>query len=122
MEQPSEPRDAPVPGSASGPAPTPERVESAPDFPITDEQRRAAVNYLEGEIARGTMAPAEAERRKQLAAAATTVATLLAATVVDESPAPMVASRPAGRTNLLALLLGLVLAVFVLVTVVPRLV
>jgi hypothetical protein len=112
MDESAEPVEAP----ASGPA------EGAPDFPITDEQRRAAVSYLDGEVARGAMEPVEGERRKVLAAAATTVAGLLAATVVDESPAPTVTARPASRTNMLALLIGLVVAILLLVTVVPRLV
>ena len=123
MDQPSEPLEA----SARTPVdPVPPVVEVPPlpssnaDFPITDEQRQAAVNYLDGEVARGTMQPVEAERRKQLARAASTVAELLAATVVDESPAPA-PIRSSGRTNVLALLLGLVVAVLLLVTVVPKL-
>jgi hypothetical protein len=112
MDESLEPLDAPAPGAAEG----------GPDFAITDDQRRAALSYLDGEVARGVMEPVEAEHRKKLATAATTVSGLLAATVVDESPAPTVTVRPTTRTNMLALLIGLVVAVFLLVTIVPRLV
>ncbi|NUR09033.1 MAG: DUF1707 domain-containing protein [Nocardioidaceae bacterium] len=93
------------------------------DFPVTDHQRQAAVNHLEGEFARGVLDTASLERRRAAVLAATSVAELLAATADEQASATAPSSAvPSRRTNMVALTAGLVVGLLVLVSVLARIV
>jgi hypothetical protein len=90
------------------------------EFEVEEQQRDAAVAYLRDEHARGAFDVVELERRTAAATRARTVAELLAAT----APAPEVSqssARPIARTNTLALVGGIAVAVVLILLVLSRL-
>jgi hypothetical protein len=106
--------------------PPPERpLPPLPDaaavvFPVTDRQRQAALDHLDAELAGGRLDAAQVQSRRLAVLRSTSVAELLAATALEPAPAPGPV-RPATRTNVAALLAGLVVGLLLLVAVVPRL-
>jgi hypothetical protein len=108
-----------APGERAPLPPLPDR-DSVEEFTVTDEQRQAATDHLDGEFRLGHLDAHELERRKAAVSTATNVAQLLAATApsgVDEPTSP----APVRRTSPLAVTAVVVLGLLLLVSVLSRL-
>jgi len=116
--------DETEPSGASGERvplpPLPDR-DSVEDFAITDKQRQAALNHLDGEFNLGHLDVVELERRKSAAKLATTVAELLAATapVIAHEPT---SSTPVRKTSSLAVTAMIVVGLLLVLSVISKLV
>jgi hypothetical protein len=115
--------DETEPTGASGerPAlpPLPDR-DSVAEFTITEKQRQAALNHLDGEFNLGHLDVVELERRKSAVSTATNVAELLAATAPAVAVVPT-STAPTRRTSPLAVTAVLVVGLLLVLSVVSRL-
>jgi hypothetical protein len=99
--------------------PLPDR-DSVVDFAVTDKQRQAALNHLDGEFNLGHLDVVELERRKSAAQQATNVAELLAATAPASAVQP-VSTTPVRKTNSLAVTAMIVVGLLLVMSVISKL-
>ena len=99
--------------------PLPDR-DSVEEFTITDKQRQAALNHLDGEFNLGHLDVRELDRRKSAVSTATNVAELLAATAPRPTEEPASAA-PARRTSPLVVTAMVVVGLLVVLSIVSKL-